>query len=170
MATGNPTTAQAKQAHVSKADRLNTLYTDGIVNASGTADTHIIGGDVTCGGNVTITNALDGLKHTGSGTITQGTSATTAVTLNATSGIITTYAATLATNTEVQFTLTNSALQADSVILVSFNDMTTQTASKMIVTTNTIAAGSCIINLFNAGSGTADAVACHVHFLIINNS
>lgn len=121
-------------------------------------------------GNMVITDATKGLVHTNSGTVTQGTSATTAVELDATSGVITTFAATLATNTEVQFTFTNSTIQADSVVLVSMNDMNTDANSHLLVTTNTIAAGSCIINLFNCGSGTATATACMVHFLVINNS
>ena len=104
------------------------------------------------------------------GAVTQGTSATTAVTLNNTAGIITTYAATLAANTEVQFTLTNSTIQADSLILVSMNDMNTDANSHILVTTNTIASGSYIINLFNCGSGTASATACQIHYWVINNS
>lgn len=130
-----------------------------------------VGEDLTIAdGNVTITGATKGIVHANSGTRTQDTSATTAVVLNATSGVITTFAATLATNTEVQFTFTNSTIQADSVVLVSMNDMNTDSNSHLLVTTNTIAAGSCIINLFNCGSGTATATACMVHFLVINNS
>ena len=127
-------------------------------------------GNITTSGNVVISDVTDGIIHTARGAVTQATNATTAVTLNATSGIITTFAATLATNTDVEFTLTNSAIQADSLILVSINDMTTQAASKIIVTTNTIAGGSVIISQFNAGSGTATATANHIHFLVINNS
>ena len=128
-------------------------------------------GDITAtNGNLVVTAADHGIVHTNRGSVTQGTSATTAVTLNTTSGIITTYAATLATNTEVQFTLTNSTIQADSLILVSMNDMNTEATAHLLVTTNTIAGGSCIINIFNCGSGTATATASHVHFLVINNS
>ena len=129
------------------------------------------GGDlIATSGDVVISSADKGIIHTNRGAVTQGTSATTAVTLNATSGIITTFAATLAADTEVEFTLTNSAIQSDSLILVSMNDMNTEATAHLLVTTNTIADGSCIINLFNCGSGTATATACQVHFLIINNS
>ena len=128
------------------------------------------GNVVATAGNVVISSADKGIIHSNRGSETQITSATTAVTLNATSGIITTFAATLATNTEVEFTLTNSAIQSDSLILVSMNDMNTEAAAHLLVTTNTIANGSCIINLFNCGSETATATACQVHFLIINNS
>ena len=121
-------------------------------------------------GNLVITAADHGIIHTNSGTVTQGTNATTAVTLNTTSGVITTYAATLATNTEVEFTLTNSTIQADSIVLVTMQDENTDANSHILTTTNTIAGGSCKINLFNCGSGTASATACKIHFLVINNS
>tara|TARA_Y100001973_G_scaffold25137_1_gene37617 strand:+ start:2238 stop:3902 length:1665 start_codon:yes stop_codon:yes gene_type:complete len=135
-----------------------------------TAGTSSITGALTVGGNMIITDATDGIVHTNSGTVTQGTSATTAVSLNATSGIITTYAATLATNTEVQFVFANTTIQADSVVIVSMNDENTDANSHILVTTNTIAGGSCNINLFNCGSGTASAAANKIHFLVINNS
>jgi hypothetical protein len=121
-------------------------------------------------GNLVITSATKGIVHTNSGTITQGTSATTAVTLNTTSGVIRVYAATLATNTEVQFTVNNSTVQADSVILCTMQDENTDANSHLLVTTNTIASGSFIINLFNCGSGTASETASYIHFLVINNS
>ena len=130
----------------------------------------VTGDSTLSAGNLIITGATKGIIHTNRGAVTQGTNATTAVTLNTTSGIITTYAATLAANAEVQFTLTNSTIQADSLVLVSMNDMNTDANSHILVTTNTIASGSCIINLFNCGSGTATATACHIHFLVINNS
>ena len=132
------------------------------------------GAEVTAGdievtdGDVIIGSATKGLVHSGTGTITQGTSGITGVTLNATSGVITTFAATLATNTEIEFTLTNSAIVATSVILVSMQDENTQAASALIVSTNTVGAGSVKIKQFNGGSGTASATANKIHFLIIN--
>ena len=140
------------------------------INSSTGTVFQLSGNNATVVGDLIITGATKGIIHTNRGAVTQGTNATTAVTLNTTSGIITTYAATLATNTEVQFTLTNSTIQADSLVLVSMNDMNTDANSHILVTTNTIAGGSCIINLFNCGSGTATATACHIHFLVINNS
>ena len=159
----------------------NNLRVEGTLTQQGVAtfaaaSVHSLGLTATAGnitatdGNMVITAADHGIIHTNSGTVTQGTNATTAVTLNTTSGIITTYAATLATNTEVEFTLNNSTIQADSIILVSMNDENVDANSHILVTTNTITGGSCKINLFNCGSGTASATACHIHFLVINNS
>ena len=103
------------------------------------------------------------------GTVTQASNHGTAVELNALAGKITTAAATLNTNTEAEFTFTNSAIKANSLILLTMEDNNTQAASHILVTTNTIADGSCKINLFNCGSGTATATACGIHFLILNS-
>jgi hypothetical protein len=62
----------------------------------------------------------DGLKPLyNKGTVTQIGSTTTAVTLNASSGVITTFAQTLATGGKSIFTVNNSVVTASSVILVS---------------------------------------------------
>ena len=50
--------------------------------------------------------------------VTQGTNATTGVTLNANAGIITTYAATIAENTEVEFVVTNNKVKSTSTIIL----------------------------------------------------
>lgn len=121
-------------------------------------------------GNLVITAADKGIVHTGSGVSTQTTSATTEVTLHATSGVITTFAATLATNTEVEFTFTNDTIQADSVVLLTVLDANTDANSFLIAQMSTITAGSCTIRLGNVGSGTMTATSCKIHFLVINNS
>lgn len=121
-------------------------------------------------GKLKFESADSGIVHAGSGTVTQATNATTGVTINATSGIITTYAATLATNTEVQFAVANDTLKADSVIICTMQDENTNASSHLLVTTNTIAVGSFNINIFNCGSGTATATSSKIHFLIINIS
>ena len=58
-------------------------------------------GNTTISGNVTITDATDGLIHTNSVTVTQATDHTTGVTINATSGVIQLAAVTLASTTNV---------------------------------------------------------------------
>ena len=83
------------------------------------ANAQSIASDVTVGGNLIITDATDGIKHTNSGTVTQGTSITTGVTLNASSGVITMHATAIAADENIEFTVTNSVVQADSVILMT---------------------------------------------------
>ena len=136
----------------------------GLVQETGT-------GFVVDNDNITITGATKGLIHTNSGTVTQATDHTTAVTLNATSGVITLAAVALNAATNAEFTVNNSTVQADSVILVSVQDENTTDNTSIMATVHTIAAGSFIINLQNPqSSGNTSETASKVHFLVINNS
>ena len=128
-------------------------------------------GNITTSGNVVISDAVDGLIHTNSGTITQATNHTTGVTINATSGVITLAAVALNAGVNAEFTVTNSTVQADSVILVTVQDENTTNNTSIVATTHTIGAGSFKINLQNPqSSGNTSATASKVHFLVINNS
>tara|TARA_E500000305_G_C3871226_1_gene165255 strand:+ start:86 stop:553 length:468 start_codon:yes stop_codon:yes gene_type:complete len=129
-------------------------------------------GDVKLSGaNLVVDDATKGIIHTNSGTVTQATNHTTAVTINATSGVITTAAATLAATTNAEFTVNNSTVQADSVILITVQDENTQNNVQLAAATHTIGAGSFKISLVNPhSSGTVSATACKIHFLVINNS
>ena len=122
-------------------------------------------------GDVVITGATKGIVHTNSGTVTQGTSATTAVEVNTTSGVITTYAAALAATTNVEFTVNNTTVQADSVILVTMQDENTQDNKQLACSIHTVAAGSFIVSIVNPHSATStSATSSKIHFLVINNS
>tara|TARA_B110000914_G_C15316342_1_gene378100 strand:+ start:205 stop:705 length:501 start_codon:yes stop_codon:yes gene_type:complete len=132
----------------------------------------ITSGDVTLtDGNLVVTAVDHGIIHTNSGTVTQATNHTTAVTLNATSGKITLAAVALAAATNAEFTFTNSALNTTSVVLVSMEDNNTVDNASLTVNVHTIADGSCKINLHNpAATGSTSTTASKVHFLIINTS
>ena len=129
-------------------------------------------------GNLIITGAAKGIVHTGSGTVTQGTSGTpnyaTDVTIHATSGIITLDSAeTLAAGAFEEFVVTNNTVQADSVILLQIQSLAegSETAdSSLIAYTNTIAGGSFNILLQNGSDAVLAAGARKIHFLVINNS
>ena len=109
--------------------------------------------------------------HTNSGTVTQATNHTTGVTLNTTSGVIQLAAVALAAATNAEFTLTNSTIQADSVILLTIQDENTTNNAQLTVATHTIAGGSCKISIHNpAATGATSTTASKIHFLIINNS
>ena len=127
--------------------------------------------NTTFGGHAIITAATDGLVHTGSGTITQATNHTTGVTINATSGVIQLAAAALNAATNAEFTVTNSTVQADSVIILTVQDENTTNNAQLTACTHTIAGGSFKISVFNpAATGATSATASKIHFLIINNS
>jgi len=107
--------------------------------------------------------------QTAQGAVTQASSITTAVTLNATSGIITLHAT--ATNATVnnEFTVNNSYVKANSVILLSMQDENTTNSVSLVPSTHTIAAGSFVISVHNpASSGNSSATANKIHFLVIN--
>ena len=123
--------------------------------------------------NTNFNNILDSMVvlETAQGAVTQATNQTTAVTINSTSGIITLVAA--ATNATVnnEFTVNNSFVKSDSVILITMQDENTTNSVSLVPTTHTIADGSFIISVHNpASSGNASATASKIHFLIINNS
>lgn len=119
-------------------------------------------------GSVVIDTATEGIVHKGSGTVTQATSFTTGVTLNATSGVITLDStATLAGHAKATFTFTNSAIKSTSVILLTVND---PTHSGLIAGTSGVSTGTADIDIINATSTTSTAGVHKVHFLIINLS
>ena len=129
-------------------------------------------GDITAtAGNMVIISATKGIVHTNSGNVTQGTSITTAVTINASSGIITMHATAIAADENIEFTVTNSTVQADSVILMTMQDENTINNTQLVCAHHTIASGSFIITVANTDSGQdSSGTAVKIHFLVINNS
>ena len=122
-------------------------------------------------GSLIITSATEGIVHTNSGTITQATNHTTGVTINATSGVVQLAAVGLAAATNAEFTITNSTVQADSVVLLTVQDENTTDNAQLTAATHTIGAGSFKVSIHNpAATGTTSSTASKIHFLIINNS
>lgn len=99
------------------------------------------------------------------GTVTQATSKSTGVTLNKSAGQITMDAASLATVTNVTFTLTNSLLSAKDVLILNVSGAATSGAYNCWVSSMT--AGSATITLRNISSG-ALAEAVVLNFAIIH--
>jgi len=98
--------------------------------------------------------------------VTQGTSITTGVTVEALNGSITTVSSTLAAETKTSFTVTNSLVAGSSKILVSvvYDEAATGIP---VVSVADIAAGSFKVVLSNASSAAALNAAVRIHFLII---
>lgn len=91
------------------------------------------------------------------GAVTQITSKSTGVTLNALSGTITMNNANVAATTSVAFTLTNTYIAATDVVIVNFKSG--NTANSYFVMVDAVAAGSCSISLRNyTAGGLAEAV------------
>lgn len=93
--------------------------------------------------------------------VTQGTSTSTAVTANGQSGLITCFTSVQATLTTVTFTVNNSGIDADSVVLVGIVNYagTYVTNGIPIVCANNCVAGTSFdIKIVNAGANALAGV------------
>lgn len=86
------------------------------------------------------------------GSVTQTTTKSTGVTLNAASGQITMDNSSLAAGAEVSFTVTNSEISATDVVIV--NHSSAGTAGGYLVQANSIADGSFGITVSNVSTGS----------------
>ena len=100
------------------------------------------------------------------GTVTQLTSITTAVTLNTFNGVIRTVPSTLAANAKAYFNVQNDKVTANSRVIVSAS-YPGAAASFPVVSTGTIGAGYFSITIANAGGAALNNIVL-VHFMIIN--
>jgi len=97
--------------------------------------------------------------------VTQITSITTAVTVNAHNGTITTVSSTLAGAANTSFTVNNSKVTTASKILLTVDSTT---AGMPILVTNTIANGSFVIKIINASAATALNSTLKISYLILD--
>ena len=107
-----------------------------------------------------------GYTATASGTVTQLTSKSTAVTLNTPAGRITMNAASLATATNATFTLNNSFISANDTVVLTISGGQA-TAGSYNVFANSLAAGSVSISLRNISGGSLSE-AIVVNFAILH--
>ena len=109
----------------------------------------------------TIDATVIGASTTGNGgTVSQSTSKSTSVTLDKTSGKITMNSASLAHDTNVQFTLSNDQIASTDVVIVNVKNCI-GASSEYLVGVTTVSAGSCEImlrNISNDNSAKSDAV------------
>ena len=118
------------------------------------------------GAQLILTDEQIGYTAAAQGSVTQATSKSTGVTLNKPVGVITMNNASLATATNVTFTLTNSFISAnDTLILTLASGQTTPGSYNVFV--NALAAGSASITLRNISAGTLSE-AIVVNFAIIH--
>lgn len=107
---------------------------------------------------------LDGLETA----IDTATAAAAAVTLNEVAGIITTEGLTTAQNAIYALALTNSRIDANSIVLVTVEDGTNTQGTPMVGQVKP-AAGSCTIEVINKHA-TAEALngTLKIRFMVIN--
>jgi predicted ThiF/HesA family dinucleotide-utilizing enzyme len=109
-----------------------------------------------------------GYSASAQGTVTQATSKSTGVTLNKSAGQITMNNAALAAATNVAFTLTNSLISANDVLIVNVAGGAA-TAGTYNVFTSALAAGSATIVLRNISAGSlSEAVV--INYAIIHGA
>ena len=101
------------------------------------------------------------------GTVTQGTSKTTTVVVNAKAGTITTHGAALAASTAIQFTMTNSAISATDVVIA--NQGSGGTAGSYQTHVVSVGAGTSVVRLSNTSAGSL-AEAVTINFAVIDTA
>ena len=129
-----------------------------------------VAGNIVASKSVQFSTVTEGIKYTTKATVTQTTSLSTGVTINATAGKIVTFPASLST-TQAEFTVTNSAVTSNSLILLTLQSPGIATEAdngNIIVSTSSIANGSFKIVLSNPFGHESDASGRTIHFLIIN--
>ena len=97
--------------------------------------------------------------------VTQLSGMTTAVTVNAHNGTITTVSYTLSGAASTSFTVNNNKVTTASKILLTVDSTT---AGMPILVTNTIANGSFVIKVINASVGTALNSTLKISYLILD--
>lgn len=108
-----------------------------------------------------------GYSSAAQGTVTQATSKSTGVTLNKSMGKITMNAASLGAGASVTFTLTNSTISANDVVIASISGGGTAGAYWPYVSSQTT--GSAVIGLYNS-TGGALAEAVVINFAVIHGA
>ena len=108
-----------------------------------------------------------GYSAAAQGTVTQATSKSTGVTMNKSMGRITMNNASLAAGTSVTFTLTNSFISANDVVIASVSGGGTAGAYWPFVSSQ--ASGSAVIGLYNNTAG-ALGEAVIINFAIIHGA
>ena len=107
---------------------------------------------------------LQSLYDTGS--VTQLTSITTAVTLNSYNGIITTVSSTLAANAKTSFTVLNDKVTANSKVLLTVQYGGAAAGIPSLIL-GTVQAGSFGVTIGNGGNAALNNVV-RIHFMVIN--
>lgn len=123
-------------------------------------DQNIIGADFI------LSDSQLGYTATAQGTVTQATDKSTAVTLNKSAGRITLNAAALGATTSVSFTLNNSFISTNDVLIVTLSGGIA-TAATYNCWVNTMSAGSASITLRNVSAGSLSE-AVIINFALIH--
>ena len=153
---------------MSNSKAIGVAYEDQAISG-GTIDNSTIGATTpsTIVGTTVYGSSEIGYSSAAQGTVTQATSKSTGVTLNKSMGKITMNAASLAAGASVTFTLTNSTISANDVVIASISGGGTAGAYWPYVSSQ--ATGSAVIGLWNS-TGGALAEAVVINFAVIHGA
>lgn len=130
------------------------------------------GGGLTAAGNITFSDSTKGLVYTNKNTVNQATSLSTGVTINATAGKINLVPTAVTSETQYEFTVTNSTVTADSLIFVTLvgpGIAVEVNNAYLHVHVSTISAGSFKVVLTNPEqTHSLDTGQRSIQFLVIN--
>jgi hypothetical protein len=118
------------------------------------------------GADTLLANSQFGYTAAAQGTVTQATSKSTGVTLNKSAGQITMNNAALLGATAVSFTLTNSLISTNDLLILNVGSGGTAVA--YTVYTSSISAGSAVITLRNMTAATSLSEAVVINFALIH--
>lgn len=90
-----------------------------VVTKDGSGNITTAGNITTTGGDIVFSNSLKGIRYSNRNLVTQNTSLSTGVTINATAGLITLFSGTVGPNTQLEFTVTNSTVTTESLIFLT---------------------------------------------------
>ncbi len=119
------------------------------------------------GGRLTLT--AGGLTYESVATVTQGSSHTTTVIINALAGIITLYNTDLATEASAVFTVTNSTVAVGDVVVACIGTYA-DGGGTGTVSVHDVAAGAFKIQLDNTSAADAFANSTTINFVVIQTT
>ena len=94
---------------------------------------------------------------------------TEGVAIHRTAGVITLAPQAISAGANVEFTVDNNLVTANSIILLTMQDENTTNNAQLSVCHHSQTSGSFIISVHNpAATGTTSATASKIHFLVIN--
>lgn len=117
------------------------------------------------GGDEIVVASGGKITYEGQTAVTQLTSITTGVTVNAMTGVITTVSQTVAAGAEAEFTVTNSQVAATDVVVACIKTHTS--AGTFDVSVSAVAAGSFKLRLTNLDAATAGNNVLVINFLVL---
>jgi hypothetical protein len=120
-------------------------------------------------GNTVLAEAtVDKILTSGTKAATQTSSITSSVTCNGSAGVITLVSSTVAATTVHNFTLENTEITANSVIMLTLQNPTNADEDNVHVSLQSVQAGRAVINIANNTATQATAQIRKIHFIVMN--